>query len=60
MTDYELFLAEIRKEHQKSKKIGEQLIEARVEAKRAEVKRLRELVGENGYCNGLFNQCNWS
>ena len=44
MTDYEPFLAEVRKEHEKGKMVAEQLIEARMEDKRAEVKRLRELV----------------
>jgi len=44
MTDYEPFLAEARKEHEKGKMVAEQLIEARMEDERTEVKRLMELV----------------
>ena len=50
MTDYEPFLAEVRKEHEKSKRVAERLIEARMEAKRTEMKRLRKLVGEGNDC----------
>lgn len=46
MTDYEPFLAEVRKEHEKGKMVAEQLIEERMEDERAEVKRLRKLVAE--------------
>lgn len=59
MADYEAFLEEVRKEHEKSRAIAEQIIEARMEAKRAEVKRLRELVGENSQCKSCFSG-DWS